>query len=150
MQYSPLPPMPSSSSSSSSSPLPSSKRDVKARILIVDDDTDITNSFSLCLEDTGLFEVNTYNDSVEAISKFKADSYNLVLLDIKMPKLNGFELCEKMKVVDSKVKVCFISAFDIDSAELRDVVPSLGVECFIPKPILVKDLIKGIENELLR
>jgi two-component system, OmpR family, response regulator ChvI len=149
MQYSPLPPIPSSSSSSSW--LPSSKIDVKkGRILIVDDDTDITNSFSLCLEDTGLFEVVTYNDSVKALSNFKADSYDLVLLDIKMPKLNGFELCEKMKLVDSKVKVCFISAFDIDSAELRDVVPSLGVECFIPKPILVKDLIKGIENELLR
>src|SRR5918996_4859691 len=149
MQYSPLPPMPSSSSSSSW--LPSSKRDVKkARILIVDDDTDITNSFSLCLEDTGLFEVVTYGDSVEAISNFKADSYNLVLLDIKMPRLNGFELCEKMKVVDSKVKVCFISAFDLDSPEPRDVVPLLGVECFIPKPILVKDLIKRIETELLR
>jgi DNA-binding response OmpR family regulator len=149
MQYSLSPPMPSSLSSSS--PLPSSKRDVKkARILIVDDDIDITNSFSLCLEDTGLFEVDTYNDSVEAISKFKADSYNLVLLDIKMPKLNGFELCEKMKVVDSKVKVCFISAFDLDSPEPRDVVPSLGVECFIPKPILVKDLIKRIETGLLR
>jgi two-component system response regulator ChvI len=149
MQYSPSPPMPSSSSSSS--PLPSSKIDVKkGRILIVDDDTDITSSFSLCLEDTGLFEVVTYNDSVEAISNFKADSYDLALLDIKMPKLNGFELCEKMKVVDSKVKVCFISAFDIDSPELRDVVPSLGVECFIPKPILVKDLIKRIETELLR
>jgi PleD family two-component response regulator len=67
-----------------------------------------------------------------------------------MPKLNGFELCEKMKRVDSKVKVCFISAFDIDSAELRDVVPSRGVECFISKPILVKDLIKRIETELLR
>jgi DNA-binding response OmpR family regulator len=149
MQYSPSPPMPSSSSSSS--PLPSSKIDVKkGRILIVDDDTDITSSFSLCLEDTGLFEVVTYNDSVEAISNFKADSYDLALLDIKMPKLNGFELCEKMKVVDSKVKVCIISAFDIDSPELRDVVPSLGVECFIPKPILVKDLIKRIETELLR
>jgi PleD family two-component response regulator len=67
-----------------------------------------------------------------------------------MPLLNGFELCEKMKVVDNKVKVYFISAFDPDSPELRDVVPSLGVECFIPKPILVNDLIKRIETELLR
>jgi DNA-binding response OmpR family regulator len=149
MQYSPLPPIPSSSSSSSS--LPSSKIDVKkGRILIVDDDSDITNSFSLCLEDTGIFQVVTYNDSVEALSNFKADSYDLVLLDIKMPKLNGFKLCEKMKGVDSKVRVCFISAFDIDSPELRNMVPSLGVECFIPKPILVKDLIKRIETELLR
>jgi DNA-binding response OmpR family regulator len=149
MQYSPLPPI--QSSSFSSSQLPSSKLDVKkARILIVDDDTDITNSFSLCLEDTGLFEVETYNDSVEALSNFKASSYDLVLLDIKMPKLNGFELYEKMKGIDSKVKVCFISALEIDSPELRDVVPSLGIECFIPKPILVKDLIKRIETELLR
>jgi CheY-like chemotaxis protein len=134
------------------SPLPSSKIDVKkGRILIVDDDdTDITNSFSLCLEDTGLFEVDTYNDSVKAISNFKDDSYDLALLDIKMPKLNGFELCEKKKRVDGKVKVCFISAFDIDSPEQREIVPSLGIECFIPKPILVKDLIKRIETELLR
>lgn len=95
-------------------------------------------------------EVDTYNDSVEAISKFKADSYDLALLDIKMPMLNGLELCEKMKVVDNKVKVCFISAFYPDSPELRGVVPSLGVECFIPKPILVKDLIRRIETELLR
>lgn len=114
MQYSPLPPSPSSSRSTASP----SKIDVKkAKILIVDDDRDITNSFSLCLEDSGLFEVNTYNDSVEALSNFKADSYDLVLLDIKMPKMNGFELCEKMKGVDSKVKVCYISAFDIDSPE---------------------------------
>jgi two-component system, OmpR family, response regulator ChvI len=149
MQYSPLPPTPSSSFSSSR--LLSSKRAVKkGRVLIVDDDSDITSSFSLCLEDTGLFEVVTYNDSVEAFSNFKADFYDLALLDIKMPKLNGFELCEKMKRVDSKVKVCFISAFDIDSPELKDAVPSLGVECFIPKPILVKDLIKRIETELLR
>jgi two-component system, OmpR family, response regulator ChvI len=149
MQYSPLPPTPTSSFSSSR--LLSSKIAVKkGRVLIVDDDSDITSSFSLCLEDTGLFEVVTYNDSVKALSNFKADSYDLVLLEIKMPKLNGFELCEKMKRVDSKVKVCFISAFDIDSAELRDVVPSRGVECFIPKPILVKDLIKRIETELLR
>ena len=145
MQHSPLPPVPSSST------LSSSRTEVKkGRILIVDDDPDITNSFRLCLEDTGVFEVVTYNDSIVAISNFKADSYDLVLLDIKMPKLDGFELCEQMKLIDSKVKVCFISAFDIDSPELRDVVSSLGVECFIPKPILVKDLIKRIETELLR
>ena len=147
MQYSPLPPSPSSSRSATS---PSKIEVKKAKILIVDDDPDITNSFSLCLEDSGLFEVDTYNDSVEALSNFKANSYDLVLLDIKMPKINGFQLCNKMKEIDDKVRVCFISAFDIDSPEPRERVPSLGVECFIPKPILVKDLIKRIETELLR
>ena len=148
MQYSPLPPSSSSSRSAASSP---SKIEVKkAKILIVDDDPDITNSFSLCLEDSGLFEVDTYNDSVEALSNFKANSYDLVLLDIKMPKLNGFQLRDKMIEIDDKVKVCFISAYDLGSAELKDLVPSPGVECFIPKPIQVKELIMRIETELLR
>lgn len=69
----------------------------KGRILIVDDEPDITNSYSLCLEDTGLFEVEAYNDSVEALSNFKSNSYKLVILDIKMPMLNGFELYDKIK-----------------------------------------------------
>jgi DNA-binding response OmpR family regulator len=145
MKSSPLPPIQSSLISTSA------RTEVKkGRILIVDDDSDITDSFSLCLEDAGIFEVVTYNDSLAALSNFKSDSYDLVLLDIKMPRLNGFELCEQMKLIDSKVKVCFISAFDIDSPELRYMVPSQGVECFIPKPILVKDLLKKIETELLR
>jgi CheY-like chemotaxis protein len=67
----------------------------KGRILIVDDEPDITNSYSLCLEDTGLFEVEAYNDSVEALSKFKSNSYKLVILDNKMPMMSGFELYDK-------------------------------------------------------
>jgi CheY-like chemotaxis protein len=63
----------------------------------VDDEPDITGSFSLALEDTGLFEVDTYNDPVEALSNFKSNSYDLVLLDIKMPNMSGFELCDRIK-----------------------------------------------------
>jgi|SRR5918992_3756041 DNA-binding response OmpR family regulator len=138
------------SSKSSPSTSPSKIQVKKAKLLIVDDDADITNSFSLCLEDSGLFEVDMYNDSMQALSNFKANSYELVLLDIKMPKLNGFQLCNKMKEIDDKVKVCFISAFDKDSPEVKGLVPSLGIECYIPKPIQVKDLINRIEVELLR
>ena len=87
----------------------------KGRILIVDNDPDITNSYSLCLEDTGLFEVETYNDTVEALSNFKANSYDLVLLDIRMPIMDGYELYDKMKKIDTKVKVCFMRAFDMDA-----------------------------------
>jgi DNA-binding response OmpR family regulator len=67
----------------------------KKKILLVDDDPDITTTFQLSLEDTGFFEVETYNDSTEALSNFQANSYDLVLLDIKMPKMSGFELYKK-------------------------------------------------------
>ena len=122
----------------------------KGRILIVDDDPDITNSYSLCLEDTGLFEVDTYNDTVEALSNFKANSYDLVLLDIRMPMMDGYELYNKMKKTDSKVKVCHMSAFDTKSDAFRERFPTLDTECFIPKPIQINELVKRIETELLR
>ena len=110
----------------------------KGRLLIVDDEPNITDSFSLALEDTEVFEVETYNDPAVALSNFKSNSYELVLLDIKMPKMGGFELCDRIKELDVKVKVCFISAFDPYSDELRDQFLSLKIECFIPKPILIK------------
>jgi two-component system, OmpR family, response regulator ChvI len=122
----------------------------KKKILLVDDDPDITTSFSLSLEDTGLFEVETNNDSVKALSNFKANSYDFVLLDIKMPNMSGFELYDKIRKLDGRVKVCFISAFDPNSDELRDQFLSLKIECFIPKPIQIKELVKRIETELLR
>jgi DNA-binding response OmpR family regulator len=122
----------------------------KGRILIIDDEPDITNSYSLCLEDTGLFEVDTYNDTVEALSNFKSNTYDLVLLDIKMPMMNGFELYKKIKKLDSKVKVCLMSAFDTNSDAFREKFPTLDTECFIPKPIQINELVKRIETELLR
>lgn len=112
------------------------------KILIVDDDPDITNTFSIGLEDTGLFAVETYNDSVEALSNFQPNLYDFVLLDIKMPKMSGFELYDKIKKLDSKVKVCFISAYDPYSDELKEEFLSLKIECFIPKPIQIKELVE--------
>jgi DNA-binding response OmpR family regulator len=124
--------------------------ETRKKILIVDDDPDITMTFSLALENTGSFEVETYNDSVQALSNFKSNLYDFVLLDIKMPKLSGFELCDKIRKIDAKVKVCFITAFDPYSDELRDQFLSLKIECFIPKPIQIKELVKRIEVELSR
>jgi two-component system catabolic regulation response regulator CreB/two-component system response regulator ChvI len=120
------------------------------KILIVDDDPDITNTFSIGLEDTGLFAVETYNDSVEALSNFQPNLYDFVLLDIKMPKMSGFELYDKIKKLDSKVKICFISAYDPYSDELKEEFLSLKIECFIPKPIQIKELVERIKVELSR
>jgi DNA-binding response OmpR family regulator len=124
--------------------------EMKKKILIVDDDPDITDTFSIGLEDTGLFEVKTYNDSVEALSKFQSNLYDFMLLDIKMPGMSGFELYDKIRKLDSKVKVCFISAYDPYSDELKEEFLSSKIECFIPKPIQIKELVERIKVELSR
>jgi CheY-like chemotaxis protein len=127
---------------------------VKKRILIVDDEVDITLSFSLALEDSGLFEVETSNDPLVALSNYRPNYYDLLLLDIRMPAMNGFELYDKIKKLDNKVKVCLISAYDVDYDALREQFPSLEIDCLLPrgvirKPIQVDKLIERIELELL-
>jgi two-component system, OmpR family, response regulator ChvI len=119
----------------------------KKRILIVDDEADITLSFSLALEDSGLFVVDTYNDPLVALSNYRPNSYDLLLLDIKMPEMNGFELYDHVKKLDDKVKVCFFSAHGVDFTALREQFPSLERDGIIPnniirKPIEVSKLIE--------
>jgi len=117
------------------------------RILIVDDDAGITLAFKTGLE-ADEFKVDTFNDPLEALSNFKASMYDLLLLDVRMPKMNGFELYKELERIDNHVKVCFITAFEVYYEALREVFPSLEVECFIRKPIEIASLIKKIKNEL--
>ena len=81
----------------------------KNRILIVDDEDDITFLFKMVLEDNG-FKVDTFNDPLVALQNFTAGSYDLVLLDMLMQNMNGFELYQKMRMVDDKPKVCFFDS----------------------------------------
>ena len=119
----------------------------KNRILIVDDEPDITESFGLALEDSG-FEVDKYNDPAVALASFKPNVYGLLILDIKMPKMDGFELYDKIKKIDKKVKVFFISAFEVDRAALSKQYPGLKIENFLPKPIQIPELIKRVEEQI--
>ncbi len=119
----------------------------KNRILIVDDEPDITESFGLALEDSG-FEVDKYNDPAVALASFKPNVYGLLILDVKMPKIDGFELYNKIKKIDKKAKIFFISAFDIDHAEITKKYPGLKSENFLPKPIQIPELIKRVEEQL--
>ena len=82
------------------------------RILLVDDEPDITWCFNIVLEDNG-FMVDAFNDPLLALSSFKKGLYSLALIDIKMPKMNGFELSGEIRKLDEKVRISFISAFDI-------------------------------------
>ena len=119
----------------------------KGRILIVDDEVDITMAFKKGLESNG-FIVDVYNDPVTVLINFKSDFYDLLLLDVRMPKMNGFELYQEIEKADKKAKVCFITAFEVYYQALREIFPTLNVNCFIRKPIEIDDLIKRINEEL--
>ncbi len=119
------------------------------RILLVDDEPDITLTFRLVLEDNG-FVVNAFNDSPLALSSFKQGLYALALIDIKMPKINGFDLYREMRKLDNKIKVCFMTAFDINKDELNAAIPTLKEKnpVIFRKPIKIEDLVEGINAEL--
>lgn len=119
----------------------------KGSILIVDDEIDITLAFKKGLESDG-FLVDTYNDPLAALLNFKSDFYDLILVDVRMPKMNGFELYQEIEKVDKKSKVCFITAFEVYYHALREIFPTLEVSCFIRKPIEIDDLVKRINAEI--
>ncbi|MGC2669880.1 MAG: response regulator [Candidatus Nitrosopolaris sp.] len=120
------------------------------RILLVDNEPDNTSVFSMGLEDAG-FKVDAFNDSLLALSRFKARFYDLSILDINMPNMNGFELYKELRKKDEKVRVCFLTASEMYHESLRVPPQTLNdVKCFIPKPISIDDFIKRIEEELSR
>jgi len=119
------------------------------RILLVDNEPDIALGFKMGLEDNG-FIVDSFNDPQTALSKFRAGLYDLLLLDIKMPKMNGIEFYQKMKEIDTKVKVCFITASEIYYYKeiAKGLFPVLGIRRLIRKPIKMENLVKELKQEL--
>ena len=95
-----------------------------------------------------MFEVYTYNDPILALSEFKPHFYDLMLIDINMPDLNGFELCERILELDINIKVCFVSAVEINDKALREVYPKISIGCFIQKPVTIDYLVKRLLAEL--
>jgi DNA-binding response OmpR family regulator len=100
------------------------------RVLIVDDEKDTILVFKMVLEMNG-FEADLYTDPSLVLSNFKPNSYSLLLLDIKMPNMNGFELYREIKKKDNKVKVGFLTAGDTHYASDVDTFNTLGLDCFI-------------------
>jgi two-component system, OmpR family, response regulator ChvI len=119
----------------------------RPRIFLVDDDPDISLTFKVGLEEHG-FLVDVFNDPIVALSNFKTGTYDLLLIDIKMPKMNGFELYIEIEKIDSKVKVCFITAFVVYYESLREIFPKTKVSCFIKKPIDISILADRLRAEL--
>jgi DNA-binding response OmpR family regulator len=120
----------------------------KRRILVVDDEPDITFTLRAELEGGG-FDVDAFTDPELALSSFKLGLYDLVLIDIMMPKMDGFELYERLKTVDPNVKVCFLTASEMYLEEIREVEHStLNKDLFLQKPISTDDLIMNINKKI--
>ena len=118
--------------------LDDSKRALK-KILVVDDEPDVTFTIKVILTSNG-YQVDAFEDAEEALANFKNQAYLLAFLDIKMPKMNGFDLYMKLREIDREIKVCFLTAlgeFDDYYRQYRkeDVAPVWGIRHIVRKPI---------------
>jgi two-component system, OmpR family, response regulator ChvI len=113
------------------------------KVVIVDDEPDITTVLKRGLEPNG-FAVDAFNDPQVALNSFKPDYYDLMIIDIRMPKLNGFDLYREVRKKDPKVKVCFLTAFEIYYEEFRKMFPTIDVKAFVRKPVSIATLVKQI------
>ena len=119
-----------------------------AHILIVDDDEDITELLQRTLTRAG-YRVTSYNSPSKALTEFRASNFDLALLDIRMPGMNGFELLKGLKKLEANLKCCFLTAFEIEKEDfVQNEVPPKSIDCFIKKPIHLPDLAQKV-NSLL-
>lgn len=120
----------------------------KKRIFLVDDESDVTTALTFALEDYG-FEVDSYNNPLAALSNFKSNYYDLAILDIKMPEMDGFELLRKIRTEDENLRICFLTALtDLRDhmLDINDLSPSFVKDWVIRKPISNKDLLSDINR----
>ncbi len=117
------------------------------RILVVDDEPDIANSLKAGLERKG-FKVDAYSDSQQALNNYSPGNYDLLIVDIRMPKLNGFELVREIRKVDGNAMVWFLTAFEVYYDEFKRMFPNLDVKSFVRKPISASELANKINESL--
>jgi CheY-like chemotaxis protein len=133
-------------------PIHEPTRRKKKRIMAVDDEKDVVFCLSKVLQETGLFDVDGFTDSKYALSSFKQDKYDLVILDIRMPKMDGFELYEKLKNIDKDIDICFLTAvndfneYRIIHRDITDEIEKDKDSCIIDKPADSEQLIKKINK----
>jgi two-component SAPR family response regulator len=121
------------------------------RIMIVDACDDVNLTFKIVLSESDRrLRVQSFTDPVDALREFKPDFYHLVIIDILLPKMNGFELYDKLRSLDSKVKICFMTTGSeiILKKFMKEAFPELDPNCYISKPIANEDLLKRVQEAL--
>jgi DNA-binding response OmpR family regulator len=121
------------------------KKDAKARVLMIDDEVELTKVMKLGLEHKDIV-VDVYNDPLKAISDFRKGVYDVVILDVRMPLISGFEVYGRLREVDSEVPVCFLSAVDDSEIEFMKLFPGDKVPTFLTKPVSIALLSQEAER----
>jgi DNA-binding NtrC family response regulator len=118
-------------------------------ILVVDDEFDIVNLIKQALQKQG-FTTYAFTDPLLALEHLKtnSESYGLVLADVRMPAMNGFELVKKIKSMHPTIKLLLMSAFEFNDRDLSKVLTSIKIDGYIQKPVSTKQLINIIEKQL--
>lgn len=115
------------------------------RILVVDDELDVNISLHMVLETNG-FKVDSYSDPREVLQNFRPGVYGLIILDIKMPHLNGLTLYRELKKLDHDAKICFLTAGEMFYGDYSDIFNSVGAESFMRKPIENQKLVERVRK----
>jgi CheY-like chemotaxis protein len=119
------------------------------KVFLIDDEPDTTYTLEKVLEDNG-FKVEAFTDPIVALNNYKINFYDLIILDIKMPKMDGLELYIKIREQDPKAKVCFLTAIASFNEKFRktrlELSKTINEDYFIQKPIKTEDLIKKLTS----
>ena len=120
----------------------------KKRVLIIDDDKDVGNLFKIYLEKSGEYQIDAYIDPVDALYYFKKGLYDLVLLDLKMPQIDGISMYQQLKKVDNNTSICLITADIVNLEQLKTKIPNIE-KYVIYKPTLLRNLKDKLDSLLL-
>jgi DNA-binding response OmpR family regulator len=124
---------------------------MKKRILVVDDEPDINLLFKMILEENSEFMVHSFTDPLLALKNFKSNLYDLILVDIKMPEMDGLDFYREIRKIDKNVRLCFVTASEKYYEPFRkEIYDILGENCFIQKPIANEDLLKLVKTIIKR
>jgi CheY-like chemotaxis protein len=120
------------------------------RVMLVEDEDDIVMLFEMILGSDAGLKLDSFTEPFAALNNFISGSYDLIMIDVTMPKMNGFELYHEIRKLDDKVKVCFLTAGEMYDEEVRkESFPELDINCFIRKPIANQDLIERVKHILI-
>lgn len=122
----------------------------KKKILLVDDEPDILHILKKGLEREGIYEVDSYDSPKQALQNFKPNHYDLLLLDIKMPEMSGFEVYASIRKSDQRARVCFLTAFETTYHQdyVKQYFPEIKSDCYVHKPITMQNLSAKVKRIL--